>query len=358
MAGKLNKDIEDTLQTFVKTIAEHLEGRILTNIKEVAKLAGVSASTVSRVLTGNIPVAEDTKERVLEAVKQLNYQPNVLAQGLKGARIKTIGLIIPNVRNLVFPAAIRGIEDTANQHGYSVVLCNTDESVEKEKFYIDSLRRRLIDGFIFSTARPGYEHIDELKREGFPVVSLLRHHGNKIDAIVLDNFTGAYEATRYMLSRGLKRLAFINGWMDITLYQQRFKGFQKAMEDAGVKILPDLVVHNIDGWEDGYQAMASLLASGRRIDGVFAASDPKALGVIRAIKDFGLSIPDDISVMGFDNLDLAPLADPPLTTVAQPFYEMGAKACERLIHIIEANQKPKARLVMMPPELVIRKSVR
>lgn len=330
----------------------------MTNIKEVAKLAGVSASTVSRVLTGNIPVAEDTKERVLEAVKQLNYQPNVMAQGLKGARIKTIGLIIPNVRNLVFPAAIRGIEDTANQHGYIVVLCNTDDSVEKEKFYINSLLRRLIDGFIFSTARPGHEHIDELKRGGFPVVSLLRHHGNKVDAVVLDNFDGAYQATKYMLSRGLKRLAFINGWMDITLYQQRFAGFQKAMEEAGGEIVPELVVHNIDGWEDGYQAMSSLLKSGYSIDGVFAASDPKALGVIRAVKDFGLQIPADISVMGFDNLDLAPLADPPLTTMAQPFYDMGAKACERLIQIIEAKQRPRTKLVMMPAELVIRKSVR
>ncbi|HHW01762.1 MAG TPA: LacI family transcriptional regulator [Thermoanaerobacterales bacterium] len=330
----------------------------MVTIKEVAERAGVSTSTVSRALSGKIPVNDETKQKVLQAVKELNYQPNVLAQGLKDGKSRTLGLIIPNVRNLVFPAAIRGIEDTAKKHGYTVVLCNTDEDVETEKFYIDNLRRRLIDGFIFSTARPGHEHLLELKREGFPVVFLIRQMGEDVDAITVDNYNGAYDATKYMLSRGLKNIAFINGHMDIFLYQQRFEGYKKALKEAGIPFKEELVVHGIYGWEDGYKAMTDLLKKGYEIDGVFATSDPKAIGVIRAIKDFGLKVPDDISVIGFDNSDMAPLLDPPLTTVSQPFYEMGVKACERLIKIIEAKRKPKAKVEVMPCELIIRNSVK
>lgn len=330
----------------------------MSNIKEVAKAAGVSPSTVSRVLSGNIPVAPATREKVLKAVRELNYQPNALAQGLKGGRIKTIGLIIPNVRNLVFPAAIRGIEDTANQHGYTVVLCNTDEDSGKEKFYIEALKRRLVDGFIFSTARPGDDHIGELRQAGFPVVSLIRHTECGVDAVVLDNFKAAYEATGYLIGRGHKTIAFINGASELPLYRQRYAGYCQAMADAALAVDENLVVHDVDGWEDGYHAMMAILAAGHRPDAVFAASDPKAIGVIRAIKDFGLAIPDDISVMGFDNIDIAPLIDPPLTTMAQPFYEMGARACKRLIKIIEAPKKPRPRTEVLPAELIVRRSVR
>jgi len=330
----------------------------VVNIKDVAEKAGVSTSTVSRALSGKIPVNDETKQKVLQAVKELNYHPNVMAQGLKDGKSRTLGLIIPNVRDLVFPAAIRGIEDTAKKHGYTVVLCDTDENVETEKFYIDNLRRRLIDGFIFSTARPGHEYLLELKESGFPVVFLIRQMGEDVDTITVDNFKGAYDATKYMITRGLKNIALINGYIDIYLYRQRFEGYKKALEEVGLPLKQDMVVHGVYGWQDGYQAMTNLLKNNLKIDGVFAASDPKAVGVIRAIKDFGLKVPDDISVMGFDNSDMAPLLDPPLTTVSQPFYEMGAKACERLIKIIEAKRKPKAKVEILPCELKLRKSVR
>lgn len=330
----------------------------MVNIKDVAEKAGVSTSTVSRTLSGKIPVNDETKQKVLQAVKELNYHPNIMAQGLKDGKSRTLGLIIPNVRDLVFPAAIRGIEDTAKKHGYTVVLCNTDEDIQTEKFYIENLRRRLIDGFIFSTARPGHEHLFELRDEGFPLVFLIRQLGEDVDTITVDNFKGAYDATKYMITRGLKNIALINGDMDIYLYRQRFEGYKKALEEAGINFKEEMVVHGVYGWQDGYQDMTGLLKKHLKIDGVFAASDPKAVGVIRGIKDFGLRVPEDISVIGFDNFDMAPLLDPPLTTVSQPFYEMGAKACERLIKIIEAKRKPKARVEILPCELKIRKSVR
>jgi len=329
----------------------------LVNIKEVAKAAGVSASTVSRALTGKIPVSEDARIRVMAAVEKMNYQPNAFAQGLKGGRIQTIGLVIPNVRSLVFPAAIRGIEDTAGQHGYTVVLCNTDENIEKERFYIENLRRRLIDGFIFSTARPGHEYLLDLPSEGVPVVFMIRQLGKAINTVVLDNEGGAYEAIRYMLSRGLKNIALINGSLDLPLYRHRYEGYLRALQEAGAAEPADMVVHGISGWDDGYQVMKELLDKGHRPDAVFATSDPKAMGIIRAIRDIGLRVPQDISVMGFDNLDFSSQIDPPLTTVAQPFYEMGVRACRRLIQMIEKGQNSRPKVEILSAQLVVRKSV-
>jgi len=329
----------------------------LVNIHDVAKAAGVSTSTVSRVLTGNVPVSEDARVRVMEAVSKLNYQPNAFAQGLKGGSLRTIGLVVPNIRSLVFPAAIRGIEDTAEENGYTVVLCNTDENIAKERSYIDSLRRRLIDGFIFSTARPGHEYLLDLPSEGVPSVFLIRQLGKSVNTVVLDNEGGAYEATRYMLSRGLKKIAFINGSLDLPLYRNRYEGYLRAMREEQVAEPADMVIHGISGWDDGYLVMKELLEKGCRPDAVFATSDPKAMGIIRAIRDIGLHVPQDISVMGFDNLDFSTQIDPPLTTVAQPFYEMGVRACRRLIDLIEKGRTNRPKIEVLPAQLVIRKSV-
>lgn len=331
----------------------------MVNIKEVAKYAGVSASTVSRVLTGTTPVSASARQKVLDAVKELDYQPNILAQGLKVGRTKTIGLFIPNVRDLVFPAAIRGIEDTAKKHGYTVVLCNTDDDHDKECSYIRSLRSRLINGFIFSTAKQDSSHLYELHDAQFPMVCLIRHLSDStMNAVVLDNFDGARQAVQFLLQSDHKKIALINGNMDILLYRQRLAGYLQAHQDFGV--VPDerLIFENIGGWHEGSKTMQSLLESGLQPDAVFAASDPKAIGVIQAIKRAGLRVPDDISVIGFDDSDIAALLDPPLTTVAQPFYEMGAQACTDLINLIENETCPKVQTNVFPAKLIVRSSVR
>ncbi|HWR41892.1 LacI family DNA-binding transcriptional regulator [Sporomusa sp.] len=330
----------------------------MSDIRDVAKLAGVSPSTVSRVLNGKIPVNPDTKEKVLAAIKELNYQPNAMAQVLKGGRINTIGLFLPNVRNLVFPAVIQGIEDTAKKHGYIVVVCNTDEDVEKEKFYIENLRRRLVDGFIFCTARAGTKHLLELQDEGFPHIYLIRKSEQLADAVILDNYAGACLATEYLVGQGHRRIALINGPRDVLLFQDRFAGYKDALAKAGIALDENLIIHDIHSWDDGYQAMVKLLALPEKPDAVFATSDPKAIGAIQAIVDAGLAVPQDISVMGFDDSDPARMTVPLLTTVAQPFYEMGAKACERLIKNIEGKRNMKPKIDVFPAELVIRKSVK
>ncbi|TCL69393.1 LacI family transcriptional regulator [Hydrogenispora ethanolica] len=329
----------------------------MANIKEVALKAGVSTSTVSRALSGKIFVDPETKKKVLQAVRELNYQPNALAKGLKEGRTKTLGLIIPNLHNLLFPAAIRGITDIAKKHGYTVVLCNTDEDLETEQLYVENLRMRSVDGLIFSTATAASSHIVKLKEEGYPVVLMLRHLNEKLDSIIIDNFQGAYRATRFLIDRGYRRIAIINGTLGLDLYRQRFLGYQAALADAGLALDETLVVYDTAGWEDGYQAMLDLWERGGQPDAVVATSDPKALGVIKAVKERKLRVPEDIAVIGYDNLDMSELMDPPLTTMAQPFYEVGTKAAERVIKLINGKGKLKPVIEKLEVKLLVRGSV-
>lgn len=330
----------------------------MATIKDVAQRAGVSPSTVSRALSGKIPVDQETKDRVMEAVRALNYQPNVLAKGLKEGRTNTIALIIPNIRNPVFPAVARGVEDTARRKGYTVILCNTDEDLNIEQDYIDKLQKRWVDGFIFATAQKDSHHILQLKEKGFPVVLLVRHMEDKVDAVITNNFKGAYDAVSYLVKTGHKRIAIVNGRLEIPLYKERFEGYRKAIKDGDLEIDDNLIIDGVSGNENGYYAMLGLLKEGVIPDAVFATSDPKAIGIIRAIKDYGLRVPQDISVVGFDNLEISSLLDPPLTTVAQPLYEMGAMAANKLIRLIESKKASKPKVDVMDVEFIIRKSTK
>lgn len=329
----------------------------VVDIKMVAEKAGVSASTVSRALSGNVVVSPETKERVLRAVKELNYQPNVLAKSLKEGRSKTIGLFLPNLHNLVFPAAIRGITEVVKRHGYALVLFNTDEDLGTEIFYIENLRRRLVDGFIFSTATSASTHILDLKKQGYPVVLMVRSFNNEIDTVVVDNFSGGYQATKFLLERGYRKIAIINGTLELELYRERFHGYQEALAEAGLAFNEKLAFHETKGWEDGYRAIMEILDRGELPEAVFATSDPKALGVIKALKERGLRVPEDVAVMGYDNLDVSELMDPPLTTMAQPFYEAGTRAAERLMKLINGKGRSKPVVEKLVPQLLIRQSV-
>lgn len=346
------------VKTFVEMFAEVGGGVFhLVTIKDVASRAGVSISTVSRSLSGNIPVSEKTRTKVDLAVKELGYWPNAFAQALKNGKSRAIGLIIPNFRSLVFPELIKGISDIVNKHGYTLVLCNTEEDLDLEKQYVDNLRRRLIDGLIISTATGKSTHLLDLKEESFPLVLVIRHLEDKVDAVIADNFLGAYDGTRLLISRGYRRICFINGSMELDLYRRRFAGYRKAMQESGVYLDDALLVHGTDSWEDGYHAMCSILDGGDLPEAVFAASDPKAYGVIKAIRERGFNIPGEIAVLGFDNMEMSALTEPPLTTMAQSFYDMGAKAAQRLIRLINARGKLKTVVDLVPVQVVMRSSV-
>ncbi|NLX69819.1 MAG: LacI family transcriptional regulator [Clostridiales bacterium] len=330
----------------------------MATIKDVAKRAGVSTSTVSRALSGKVPVDKETREKVMEAVRALNYQPNILAKGLKEGRTNTIGLIIPNICNPVFPAVARGVEDVARENGYTVVLCNTDEDMAMEINYVEKLQNRWVDGLIFATAREESEHIIKLKQQDFPVVLVARHMGQSVDAVVVDNYKSSVEAVNYLIETGHKKICIIVGDRNLILYRERLEGYKYALESAGLPVVSEMIL-DVSGRDDnGYNAVKDLLKRGVVPDAIFATSDPRAIGAIRAVKDCGLKVPDDISVVGFDDLDISSYIDPPLTTVSQPLYEMGAQAARRLIGIINGEKNEKSKLMLMSTKLVIRKSVK
>lgn len=334
----------------------------MPTIKDVARRAGVSISTVSRTLSGKVPVLEETRQRVFQAINELNYQPNAVARGLKMGRSLTIGLMIPNFRSLVFPSAIKGITEVLNAYGYNLVICDTQEDVDREKHLIDNLNSRMVDGLICSTAVEDSEHIIELKEAGFPLVLLLRHIHNRIDAVIADNYAGGYTGGSYLLRKGFRRVALINGPLHLDIYRQRYNGFTQSLFDHNSAVDDKLVSHGNRGWEGGYRAMQELLDNQNVPEAVFATSDPKAFGAMKAIHERGLNVPTDISILGYDNLETSQLMSPPLTTIAQPFYEMGQLATHKLIELIDstADQIAARKPVVdkLPVELIERDSVR
>jgi len=334
----------------------------MVTIKDVAKKAGVSPSTVSRALSGNGPVKESTRKKVLDAVKLLDYRPNFLAQGLKEGKTKTIGLIIPNIRNPIYPAVARGVEDAAKKFGYTVILCNTDEDVDIEKEYIQKLQKRWVDGIIIAPASNENEHIVKLQNENFPIVVIVRNVDFLSNAVIIDNYRAAYDAVSYLIRTGHRRIAIVKGNQQLALYRERFRGYKQALLDAGIPVVEELIAgddsDSVQWTLDGYNAINCLFSQNIEFDAVFATTDLRAIGAIRAIKDHGYKVPEDISVIGFDNLEFSSLIDPPLSTVSQPLYDIGMRAVNKLIPLIDNKTVTEPTIEIMLSELIIRKSTK
>jgi len=334
----------------------------MPTLNDVAQFAGVSTCTVSRVLANKNYISDKTRQRVLEAVDELDYRPNQLAKSLKLGRSNTIALIIPSIQNQIFPDITKGVEDFARKSGFTVVLCNTDEDIEIEKEYIEKLRTRLTDGFIIASMTSDSAHVRKLRSEGFPVVLTGRVYDDSIDAVAIDNVQAAYDATRYLIGSGHQAIALAMGRQEISIYADRLVGYQRALEESGLVFDESLIMYETNGSASFYALTTQMLHSGRKIDAVLATSDAKALAAMRAILDYGCSIPDDISVMGIDNVEISALIEPPLTTVSQPLYDIGVLAAKRLIEQINHKEKfselKPPHIDLLSTELIIRKSTR
>lgn len=333
--------------------------KAMTTLHDVAHRTGVSVSTVSRVLAGKEYISPRTRRKVLETVAEMNYSPNAMARSLKSGQSSMVALVIPSIHNLMFPALTRGVEDTARKHGYMVILCNTDENTHVEKGYIRKLRNSWVDGMIFATMLPDSDYIRELRQSGFPVVLTSRAYDRTIDAVVIDNVAAAYDATAYLIGKGYRRIAFAMG-PAFQLYTDRFQGYRNALEANGIPFDEKLVMYETDGINSFADLTRRMIEEQGRPDAIFASTDTRAIIVMRTLYDMGFHIPGDIAVMGFDNVDFSSLVEPPLSTVAQPLYDIGATAMERLIHQIRAV---KERGALDPPtveqletHLLIRKS--
>lgn len=329
----------------------------MPTIRDVARKAGVSVATVSRVISDNgYPVAPQTRTRVRAAASALDYSPNLIARGLKKRASRIIGLIFPDITNPFYPAVARGAEDVARQHGYTVILCNTDEERSRESLYLDLLRRLWIDGFLFATVGRNTRHLRVLKAHGIPVVMVARDvELPAVDAVFVDSFRGAWLATRHLIGLGHRRIAHVAGPPNASSGRERRRGYERAMAEAGLAVREHWVIETHFRAEEGYRAGQTLLAAPERPSAVFAANDLMAVEVLRAARDAGVRVPEDLAIVGFDDIPLARMVVPALTTVIQPAYQMGALAMERLLRRIAGQDAGPAK-VMLDAELVIRSS--
>ena len=330
----------------------------MATIRDVADKAGVNISTVSRVLNGKLRVEEQTRERVMNAVEELGYRPNLLAKALKERKSSTIALVVPNIRNQVFTALASGVEDMAIKYGYNLFLCDTGNDVSIEKSYIESLRERFVDGIIFATATADSDHLLALNDEGFPMVLLLRHMGANIDAVYCDNYKATVDGTEYLFKKGCSRIAFLGGDRKISAYNERFNGYRDSLESHGLKVEDALTyTGQYTTFDAGFTAINEFMKAFPDVDGLIATSDNEAIGAINAVKAAGKSVPGDIKVLGFADLDIVKYFDPPLSVMRQPLYEMGGAAVEMLIERINNGLVSPVRTKVFRPDLIPRGSV-
>jgi DNA-binding LacI/PurR family transcriptional regulator len=331
----------------------------VANITDVARRAGVSKTTVSRVLNGKYEfMSPETRERVEAAIRDLQFNPNTVARSLKQKRTRLIGAIVANIMNPFSTAITRGMEDYCRSAGYHLIVCNADDSPETERQYVQALRARQLDGLAINTTGQNRELFSELAAVGYPMVLLDRKlEGVNADTVVLDNARGTALAMNHLLGRGLKRIGIVVYPPDgLSSRLERLMGYRRALEEAGLPVEEELIRIAEPKPGAAREKAMELLRLPNRPDAIFATNYLVNLEVLSAVKQVGLSAPKDVAIMGFDDSEWAPLLDPPLTTVAQPTYEMGRTAAELLIKRIEAKRQRTPALHLMEPKLIIRKS--
>jgi LacI family transcriptional regulator, repressor for deo operon, udp, cdd, tsx, nupC, and nupG len=327
----------------------------MVRISDVAKLANVSTATVSRVLSNSGNVKKETAEKVLEAIQKLNYQPNMLARQLRKLETKTVLVVVPDITNTFFSKVLRGIEHVAIENGYQVLLGDTGNNIERERGYLNILRQKKADGMILLTARLEPHLLEEIASE-FPVVLACEYlEGSTIPTVSIDNISSARKATEHLIYLGHRRIGFISGPLNVILSRDRLKGFRQAMAQHGIPVESYLIQEGDFSFESGYNMMMKFLALDQPPTAVFAANDEMAIGAIKAIKSKGLRVPDDISIVGFDDIQFASIYEPALTTISQPMFEIGKKAMELLIKLINKDKLEKSQYIL-EDQLVIRET--
>lgn len=328
-------------------------------IYDVAREAGVSMATVSRVVNGNPNVKPLTRKKVLAAIERLGYRPNAVARGLASKKTTTVGVIIPDISSLFFSELARGIEDIATMYKYNIILCNSDQRMEKELQLINTLLEKQVDGLLFLGAEVKEEHLQALTSTSVPtVLAATRDADNVLPSVSIDHFQAAYDATEALVSRGHKRIAMISGPPNDPLSGlMRYEGYKKALNDGGIELDEKLVATGNYFYESGLATTKAFLALSEPPTAIFAANDEMAIGAIHAIQDSGLNVPDDIEVIGHDNIRLVEMVRPRLTSVVQPMYDIGAVAM-RLLTKYMNNENVEEHVVLLPHRIEFRESTK
>ncbi|MEM3062908.1 MAG: LacI family DNA-binding transcriptional regulator [Nitrososphaerota archaeon] len=331
----------------------------MPTIYDVAKRAGVSAMTVSRVINGKKDVKPETRDKVLKAIEELGYVPNSLARSFVLQRTKTIGLVITDITNPFFTTLARGVEDTAMKNQFSVIFCNTDEDPEKEVLYLELLARKRVDGVILASASGKRTPLKSILLSKIPVVLIDREVDGleDLDIVKGDSVYGAYLLTKHLINLGHKRIGIIVGSKNISTAEDRVEGYKKALVEAGIDIDDELIRFARYSREDGYKVTKELLNLENPPTAIFGGNNFIAVGAMMAIRDSGLRVPEDIALVSFDDIESLSQVYPFFTVVTQPAYSMGVISAELLIRRIEDKDRVRERRkVILQPELIIRES--
>ncbi|MBW2366642.1 MAG: LacI family DNA-binding transcriptional regulator [Deltaproteobacteria bacterium] len=330
-------------------------------LKDIAKALNVSHTAVSMALNGKAGVSDETRQRILKAAKEMNYMPNLAARSLISNKSGTLGLVISNIADPFYPKLARGVEVRANELGYNIILNNTDGNVQKEKHCIETLLSRGVDGIICSTVTVDDPNLDLLMERRFPFVALNRvpvdrPDADKIDYVVIDSYSGGYKAVNHLFRLGHDRIAVIAGAKKTSTTRDRTRGARQAMKDAGLQIDSKLIAYCNYERNRAFTAAKRLLAKDSAPTAFFTQDDNMALGVREAAFSLGLKIPEDIALVGFDDIDIAALTGIELTTISQKEYDMGVMATSILIDKIGNQSVHMVNKVTLEAKLLIRRS--
>ena len=329
----------------------------MSSMKDVAKLAGVSPSTVSRVINQNIPVGEQTKARVNEAIRKLHYKPNLLAKGLRVRSGHVIGLVVPEFIPLhAFANIIKYVEECAHQYDFNLILGNHHDNPDIEEQFIDSLIRRSVDGIIFSRVSDESRVLRILHERNIPIVVIDRVlEDESVPRVVLNNSRAGELAAEHLVSLGHRQIACISGPLNIGLCRERIKGFKHVLMEHGIEFSDDLIFEGEFKLEGGMTGVDVLLRNHKDITGIWAHNDLMAAGVLKELHKRAVNVPDDMSIIGMDDVSLASIVTPALTTIKQPFKEMSGKAVEMIMRQKE-GESLSDKTIMLEPELVVRET--
>lgn len=321
--------------------------KMKVTIYDVAKEANVSIATVSKVLNKTGRISEKTRRKVKEIIEELNYQPNMMASALMGKQTKTIGLLIPDIANPFFSELARSIEDRGQELGYNLVMCNTDYDIEKENKYLALLKQKSVDGFILASGFENLEKVEELIKEDIPVAIVARDFPMfSVNAVALDDFMGGYQAASYLIGLGHKNIGVIA--RDVWSNRERIRGFKQALKENELEFSIDFEFTKNTSMEEGKSIAHKYLKSSNVPSAIFACNDLLAAGALQAAKENEVSVPQELSVIGFDNTIIARIVEPPLTTISQPIESMGKQVMDLMVSIIQGEKDEKVRLTLLP----------
>ncbi len=331
----------------------------MATLKDVAKLACVDVSTVSRALNGSSYVHPETKARIFEAVKQLSYQPNLLAKGLRQGKRNTLGLVIPSLKLTIFAEIAQGIEQEARKLGYGVMICSTQDNAEQEAACLNRLRNGFVDGIIIASTGENGRLIRDIKSSGISVAQVIRAQDMQITSVVADYFSCAYEGVKYLVSKGCKHIGLINGNIGLIPYKERYRGYQAAIKQFGLKEnISRSRSPKYDNFNDGLKGTHYLLEKNPQLDSIIAALDMQGIGTIRALKERGIIIPDQIKVMSLTGHSIGSMMETSMTSIEMPAYDIGKKITQLIVEDIEASpeNKPETQHVVFETSLVVRET--